>query len=56
MLHLDIQKGGEAKKTFIFQKDLGGTAACMKIPMTATKGVANWHQMKPTLLIDCSVE
>ena len=30
MLHLDIQKGREAMNTSYFQKDIGGTAACMK--------------------------
>ena len=38
MLHLEIQKGKEAMKTSNFQKYLGGTAACMKRQMMATKG------------------
>ena len=38
MLHLDIQKLKEAMKTLICQKYLGGTAACMKRLMMATKG------------------
>ena len=37
MLHLDIQKGKEAMKTLEFQKDLGGTAACMKKLSITTK-------------------
>ena len=38
MLHLDIQKGENATKTSNFQKDLGGTTACMKRIAIATKG------------------
>ena len=38
MLHLDIQKGKEAMKTSNFQKDIGDTAAYMKILMMDTKG------------------
>ena len=38
MLHLEIQKWKEATKTSNFQKNLGGTAACMKIITMATKG------------------
>ena len=30
MLHLDIQKGKEYKKTSNFQNDIGGTTTCMK--------------------------
>ena len=30
MLHLDIKNGMEATKTSKFQKDIGGTAVCMK--------------------------
>ena len=38
MLHLEIQKGEEATKTLEFHKYLGGTTACMKILLIATKG------------------
>ena len=38
ILYLDIQKGKEAMKTTKFQKDLGGTTACMKILAISTKG------------------
>ena len=38
MLHLEIQKGKEVMKTSKFQKDLGGTTACIKILAIATKG------------------
>ena len=38
MLYLEIQKGKEAMKTSKFQKDIGGTTACMKILDIATKG------------------
>ena len=38
MLHLEIQKGKEAMKTSKFQKDIGGTTACMKRLAIATKG------------------
>ena len=38
MLHLDIQKWKEALNTSTFQKYIGGTAACMKRLMMATKG------------------
>ena len=38
MLHIDIQKGKNATKTSNFQKDLGGTTACMKRIAIATKG------------------
>ena len=38
MLHLDIQNGKEDMKTLEYQKEIGGTAACMKILAMATKG------------------
>ena len=38
MLHLEIKKGKEAAKMSKFQKDLGGTASCMKRLAIATKG------------------
>ena len=38
MLHLDIQKGEEAMKTSEFQKDLGGTSACIRRLMLYSKG------------------
>ena len=38
MVHLDIQKGKEAMKTLGFQKDLGGTAVCMKRLAMDSKG------------------
>ena len=38
MLHLDIQKGKEAMKTYTFQQRIGGTAACMNRKMMAKKG------------------
>ena len=38
MLHLNIQKEKEAMKTSHFQKQIVGTAACMKILMMATEG------------------
>ena len=38
MLQLDNQKGKEATETLNFQKDILGTAACMKRIMMATKG------------------
>ena len=38
MLHLEIQKGKEDMKTSKFQKDIGGTAACMKILDIDNKG------------------
>ena len=38
MLHLEIQKGKDAMKRSSFQKDIRGTAACMKIPLIANKG------------------
>ena len=37
MLHLEIQKGEEATKMPIFQKDLGGNIASMKRLIVATK-------------------
>ena len=37
MLHLYIQKGEETMNTLEFQKDLVGTAACMKILAVDTK-------------------
>ena len=37
MLHLDIQKGQESMKRSNFQKDLGGTTACMKRLAISTK-------------------
>ena len=42
MLHLDIQKGKEGIKMSGFQKDLGVTAASMKILSMDTKG---WGQL-----------
>ena len=41
MLHLDIQKGKEAMKTYIFQKYIIGTTTCMKHIIMAKKGVDN---------------
>ena len=38
MLHLEIQKGKEVMKTFNFQKDIVGTAACTKRLMMDIKG------------------
>ena len=38
MLHPEIQKGKEAMKTSIFQKDLGGTTVYMKRLVVANKG------------------
>ena len=38
---LDIQKGKEVMKTLTFQKDIGGTAACIKRLMMNKNGVAN---------------
>ena len=38
LLHLDIQKFKEAMETSVFQKNLGGTAACMKRLMMDKKG------------------
>ena len=38
MLHLDIQKGKDAMKTYIFQIDILVTAEFMNRPMMATKG------------------
>ena len=38
MLHLDIQKGEEAMKKSIFQKDLGGTTVYIKRLAIANKG------------------
>ena len=38
MLHLEIQNGKEAMKTSNFQKDLGGTTACMKRLAISNKG------------------
>ena len=38
MLHLDIQKGKKVVKTAEFQQDIGGTSACTKILIMATKG------------------
>ena len=37
MLHLEIKKGKEAMKASTFQKDTGGTAACTKRLLMATK-------------------
>ena len=37
LLHLEIQKGKEAMKASNFQRDIGGTVACMKRLMMATK-------------------
>ena len=56
MLHLEIQKRKEATKTSNFQKYIRGTAAGMKRLMMYKKGVTNWHQMTPNLMIDSSVE
>ena len=42
MLHLEIQNGKEAMKTFIFQKHLWGTEECMKRIMMPIKG---WDQL-----------
>ena len=41
MLHLDIQKGKEAMKTYIFQKYIIGTTTCMKHLIMAKKSVDN---------------
>ena len=38
MLYLYIQKGKYEMNTYKFQHDIGGTDACMKITMKATKG------------------
>ena len=38
MLHLVIQKEEEPMKTSEFQKDIGGTAACMRRLSVNTKG------------------
>ena len=38
MLHLEIQKGGEAMKTSNVQKHLGGTTVCIKRLAIANKG------------------
>ena len=38
MLHIEIKQGKEDIKTSTFQKDIGGTAVCMKRLMMATKG------------------
>ena len=38
MLHLDIQKREEATKTSRFEKNIGGTASCMKRLAIDTKG------------------
>ena len=41
MLYIDIQKGKEVMKTSNFQKDIGGTASCIKRLMMNKNGVAN---------------
>ena len=51
MLHLDIQKGGEAMKTSIFQKYPVGTAACMKSLMMDKKGCGQLKS-NDTYLVD----
>ena len=38
MLHIEIQKGKEAMNTSNFKQQIGGTVACIKILMMATKG------------------
>ena len=38
MLHLEIQNWEEAMKTSKFEKELGGTTACMKIIVIDNKG------------------
>ena len=38
VLHIEIQKRKKDMKTSEFQKYLGGTPACMKRPVMATKG------------------
>ena len=41
MLYLDIQKGKEVMKTLTFQKDIGGTAECIKRLTMNKNGVDN---------------
>ena len=55
MLHLNIQKGEEAMKTYKFQHHTEGTSAYMKIQIMIKKGVTNCCQMTPNLLISSSV-
>ena len=51
MLYIDIQKGKEVMKTSNFQKDIGGTASCIKRLMMNKNGVANWCKLMPTFMI-----